>query len=491
MKTNIYIYIGLFSLAVTCLSSCQLIGDLDDETIEFSLDAETAITDEDSANLALAGAYAGLTSQGNGSIDHYAAIPSSLAGGVQQGIFANLEEATYAINNPQKTDTQSNRNSYATLYQVINKANWIIEKVEELSDADFEVPGRRTEIIAEAKGIRATAHFYLLRLWGQFYDINSAYGITVRTSPVRSADVFPRNTVAETYAAIIADLDAVIASAPDFRQRYYVNKTFGKGLKARVLLYQGDYAGAAALARDVIDNSPSNFSLSTTYASIFDSTSDALYNNTDIIFGSRIDASAGASTSFFYTWQFNYNITPKSAALAAESTTIGSQKILHDSNRIASQQSPGYYGINNLKWENNNTTINHLRISELYLILAEASARASGTVTTEALDALNSIRIRAGATTTGGDGFETYPTTITYAEFLEAVRIEKYIELFGELGEEWFDMVRYDYADGFGSGFQVSDIKEAATDPNKFILPIDELNIQASNNIVIQNPGYN
>ncbi|WP_282134098.1 RagB/SusD family nutrient uptake outer membrane protein [Seonamhaeicola maritimus] len=491
MKTIKYIYLGLFSLTFICLSSCELTGDLDDESIEFSLDAETAINDENSANLALAGAYAGLTSQGIGTVDHLAAIPSSLAGGVQQGSFANLEEPTYAINDPLTTETQSNRNSYATLYQVINKANWIIEKVEELSDGDFEAPNRRMEMIAEAKGIRATAHLYVLRLWGQFYDMNSEYGITVRTSPVRSADAFPRNTVAETYAAIIADLDDVIASAPDFRQRYYVNKTYGKGLKARVLLYQGDYAGAAALAKDVIDNAPSDFGLSANYTSIFDHSSAAIYSNTDIIFGSRIDAAAGASGSFFYTWEFYYGLTPVTATLATASTTIGTQSILHDSDRISSQQAMGFYGLKNLKWANDNTTLNHLRISEMYLVLAEASARASNSVTTEALDALNAIRIRAGATTTGSNGFETYPATITYEAFLEAVRIEKYIELFGEIGEEWFDMVRYDYADGFGSGFQVSDIKATATNSDKFILPIDELNIQGGGNVVVQNPGYN
>ena len=63
-------------------------------------------------------------------------------------------------------------------------------------------------------------------------------------------------------------------------------------------------------------------------------------------------------------------------------------------------------------------------------------------------------------------------------------------ELFGEMGEEWYDLIRYDYADGFGSGFQVSDIKPTATNSDKFILPFDEKNLAAGNNIVVQNPGY-
>ena len=97
---------------------------------------------------------------------------------------------------------------------------------------------------------------------------------------------------------------------------------------------------------------------------------------------------------------------------------------------------------------------------------------------------------RAGATTTGSDGFETYPASISYEEFLEAVRIEKMMELATENGESWYDLVRYDYADGFGAGFQVSDIKASATNADKFILPIPTGTIDASSGTTLQNPSY-
>jgi hypothetical protein len=37
------------------------------------------------------------------------------------------------------------------MYDVVNRANWLIASLEKLSDNDFESPGRRSEIIAEAK----------------------------------------------------------------------------------------------------------------------------------------------------------------------------------------------------------------------------------------------------------------------------------------------------------------------------------------------------
>ena len=129
-------------------------------------------------------------------------------------------------------------------------------------------------------------------------------------------------------------------------------------------------------------------------------------------------------------------------------------------------------------------------MAEIYLIYAEADARAIKNVSPSALAALNTIRIRAGATSTGSDGFETYPSNISYEELLEAIRIEKLMELATEMGEDWYDLVRYDYADGFGSGFQVSDVKSTATDAEKFIMPIPATSIIAGQNIVKQNPGY-
>ena len=81
---------------------------------------------------------------------------------------------------------------------------------------------------------------------------------------------------------------------------------------------------------------------------------------------------------------------------------------------------------------------------------------------------------------------ETYPASINLSEFLEAVRVEKRIELGVEVGEDWFDLVRYHFVDGF----DVSTVKPTATNPDKFILPIDYVTIEAGKNVVEQNPNY-
>ncbi|WP_299549203.1 RagB/SusD family nutrient uptake outer membrane protein [Seonamhaeicola sp.] len=492
MNTIKYIYIIMISLLLVSLSSCEIAKDLDEYEPNFALPAEGAITNGETAELALAGVYAGFRqrSAGGGNPDLYL-LPSVLSGTMERSPFSrNPDILSWQQNNPDVTGT-TNLGAYTRMYDLINRANWLLQEIDNAPADSFSSETRKAEVIAETKALRATAHLYLLRLWGQFYDTNSEYGIVIKTEPSLSDEVFPRNTVAETYAAIIADLDDAIADAPDLRAKYYTNKTYAKGLKAKVLLYMGDYAGAATLAKDVLDNSGASFALAPTYQEIFlDHTTPALFESTEVVFGSRGAPGEGLGIGNFT--DFAYALGAGFIDFGAGSWQIGSQNITYDSDRISSMVTLAFGFIPDTRKYTTREPgqdyemIYHLRMAEVYLIYAEADARANGSVSSDALDALNTVRLRAGATTTGGDGFETYPATITYDQFIEAVRLEKYVELGGESGEEWFDLVRYHFVDGF----DVTTVKPSATDPDKYILPINQNNIEVGGNIVVQNPSY-
>ncbi|WP_268224479.1 RagB/SusD family nutrient uptake outer membrane protein [Sinomicrobium oceani] len=491
MKINIYIC--MVSVLLISLSSCELARDLDDFEPNYALDADAAIVDEASAELALAGVYSGFRQRsiGAGNPEIYY-IPSLMSGLMLNSSFnTNQETMGYIDNTPIPMNASSGLGAYSRMYDIVNRCNWLIEKVALLSDADFDTPGRRAEILGEAKAVRATANFYLLRLFGQFYDTDSRYGITLRMEPARSSEALPRNTVAEVYEALIKDLDDAIADAPDLRARYYTNKTYAKGLKAKVMLYQGDYAGAAVLAGEVIHSSGGSFDLAPDYAGIFaDHTSPALFETREVLFGSKGEPRANLGIgNYMGFWGAAH---PMFGAFGEQWMTIGGQNITYDGDRIAlTTREDDFYGLLSGKYRNQNLgetyeMIYHLRMAEVYLVYAEAHARSNHSVTSEALEALNAVRRRAGATATGEDGFETYPASIPLAQFLEAVRIEKYIELAMETGEEWFDLVRYHFVDGF----DVTTVKPTATDPDKYILPIDGVTIEAGKNVVEQNPGY-
>ncbi|WP_282135768.1 RagB/SusD family nutrient uptake outer membrane protein [Seonamhaeicola maritimus] len=489
MKTIKYIYISLFCVILTCFTSCQLTEDLDDYEPLFSLEAETAIVDEATAELALTGIYSGYGSFVGTGNPYFTMFPSVMSGLGTPGFGQDDESRSIADNAAISTGTIRLRGGYTGLYSIINNANWLLQGIENLGENDFSSPARKDEIIAEAKAMRATANFYLLRLWGQFYDANSKYGINLRVAPATDDTAFPRNTVADSYTTILSDLDDAIATAPDLRAKFYVNKSYAKGLKAKVLLYQGEYSAAATLAQEVISGSGGDFQLAGTFGEIFDNTTDALFNSNELLFASRgikneEELWLGNIWGGFYA-----GLSQTYRDVFTGTVVIDGQTINYDSgDRLLEDfsQGAGKYAEFFPFAGENYEMIYHLRMAEMYLVFAEAHARSNNAVTTDALEALNAIRVRAGATSTGADGFETYPATITLSQFLEAVRVEKWAELGTEMGEEWFDLVRYHIVDGF----DVSTVKPTATNLDKFILPIPTESREAGGNVVEQNPSY-
>ncbi len=487
MKTYLKI-LGLITITFFTYVSCEKIEDVEPL---FALDAEEGISDPNTAELALIGAYATFrqSSFDRGTPELFI-IPSLFSG--QAITPGNDNEAISFVANDPIVDGRINLGAYTRMYDLINRTNWVLFGISNLSEADFENPGRRDEIIGEAKALRALAHFYLLRQWGQFYDLESEFGINIRTEPVRSPEAQPRNSVEETYAQIIQDLDDAIMMAPVTSNKIVANQTFARALKAKVLFYQGDYSNAAALAREVLDNPNGDFALAPTYSEIFDGSSQALFSNSELLFGTQGDNINNEFIGIGNFWGFYASVPPSYVDFATTGAlNLNGQNISHDGDRVTSISIPqGPFLFDNGKYVSDFTEtyelIYHMRMAELYLIFAEAHARANGSVTTDALNALNAVRIRAGAITTGADGFETYPATISLTQFLEAVRIEKLIELGGEIGEDWFDLVRYSFVDGF----DISSVKPTATDINKYISPIPVQSINASNGVEIQNPGY-
>ena len=502
MKNLIYLYKGVFYSLLFLLTSCQLTEDLDDYEPLYSLPAETSISDQTSAELTLAGMYASLRQTSLKGFPYYTIVPSTLSGVDSGGLYASsVEDVGFRTNNPDPNGNDT-KGIYTNLYTLINRANWVIEGTEKLAPNDFTEDGRKEEVIGEAKAMRATGHFYLLRMFGYFYNVSSEYGVVINLTPSKDSNPRVRNSVEETYEAILQDLDDAIATAPSDTNKYYASSTYAKGLKAKVMLYMGDYTQAALIAKDVMENSGSNFDLMATFEEVFqhDGQNDYL-NPKESLFNTYSDLDEGIGSGNF--WDGIFNSVSNSFYDQGENgtMTINGQVIKHDATRIPYMKlgTPFNSNVNgNFKYKQRRgvdlfETHYHLRMAEIYLIYAEAEARRTTSVTSEALNALNAIRLRAGATTTGADGFETYPASISYPEFLEAVRIEKLMELASEMGEDFYDMVRYEMVGTpipGGGNFKASMVKETATNSDKFTLPIPESSIIGGQGVVKQNPSY-
>jgi hypothetical protein len=134
-------------------------------------------------------------------------------------------------------------------YGVILRVNNIINNIENAVDA---TQAQRDQLLGEALTIRALAHFDLVRVFATPYaDGGGAQkGVPIKldgevTSPAR-------NTVAEVYEQVIADLNLAKTKLNEDVGPYHITVNAVNALLSRIYLYQGDNAKSAQAATDVI-----------------------------------------------------------------------------------------------------------------------------------------------------------------------------------------------------------------------------------------------
>lgn len=357
---------------------------------------------------------------------------------------------------------------YVAIYKTIATANTILQSVDVINDPNLGEDEKKT-IKAQALAIRALGHFDLLRMYGYHWDLNSTYGIPVITTVQNATDIVPRNTVAESYAAIIKDLtDANSIIPADFTDAKYANALFIKGLLARVYLYKKDMVKAADFATQVINEGTFSLLDAATFPSIYSGRQSA-----ESIFELTFDAQ---NQSFF-----NGTTYVRPEALRTEVFFLANQKLdLFFQSRPGDKRSELVDFVNNdagilpdgrtLKYRGEVTKDNPaymMRIAEIYLIAAEAKKLAGGGLTY-----LNQLRENRGMD-------DLLPADVpNETSFLQAVLDERLSELNFE-GHRYFDLARY------------QKIEEVVGVSNEnAVFPIPQREIIATNQQVKQNPGF-
>src|SRR5688572_3416318 len=152
---------------------------------------------------------------------------------------------------------QFGADTWVQAYFAINDANLIIESAGEIADPTA-TQADKDNWVGAMKFVRALLHFELARIYA--YDpgvIIAAVDkgcIPIRNQATKSVEEalalkVPRNTQAEVYAQIYADLDDAIAKIPaTANNRYYANLGAAHALYSRVALYNKDYAKAISEA---------------------------------------------------------------------------------------------------------------------------------------------------------------------------------------------------------------------------------------------------
>ncbi len=363
------------------------------------------------------------------------------------------------------------QNTYVAIYKTITTANNIIA-------GESTVKGASTAYLNTVKGqaltLRAMGHFDLLRAFGYHWDLNSIYGIPVVTTVQTSSSIVPRATVAATYASIIADLTqaATLLNGDADRNPNYVNPAIINALLARVYLYKKDYTNAAKYASFVINDGAYSVVSAADYV--------AMYN-----------AGAKSSSEFVFQLPFDFQNQSQYYATTYARPEAASTEVLFIANPdlqsffearsgdvrynlMDTTNDQGY--LRTLKYSSDGKSKDNsallIRISEMYLIRAEALGRVQG------LADLNFIRTNRGLTAlSSGD----VPDDATYQQ---AVQDEDRAE-FNFEGHRYFDLAR--------TG-QVVNILQPLTSTTittaNSCFPIPLREIGATNGAVVQNPGY-
>lgn len=501
MKTIKYLLYMCTCVASLGLSSCAN-NWLDREPYN-GVDASGAIATSTDLATARAGLYAVL--RGNSTLTDYYAARMIYYGDVrgedmQAAASATRVQNCYAMTYRSASDAPS---IWQTPYAVIQRANNMIAAVDANKITDMTAASTTVkQYYAEAKVVRAMAHFDLVRVYGHTYtqDNGASLGVPIVTSVIDPGAQIGRNTVAEVYTQVIKDLTEAISSnnLPTTVTDGYMNVWSAKALLTRVYLTMGDNANALATAQDIINNSPYKLWTNAQYTSAWAKddpahVSEALF---EYCISSTADWTDREGIAYLYS-EDGYGDAVVTKSFINKVTTDDSKdvrlnvilpsttdddKALYGSSKVFLNKYQGTPG-GDMRLAN----IILLRLSEVYLSAAEAAYKLTDKKT--AAMYLNDIVQRA----------DPNNATVTQDNItLDQILWERRKELVGE-GQRFFDALRNNetivrYTSTADQGWQQALTKEAMSFDRtyyKTILPIPETEIDA--NAVIakqQNPNY-
>lgn len=148
--------------------------------------------------------------------------------------------------------------SWAQPYEIIRHVNMILSFIEDIETATTEEDQEKVDIKGQALAIRAMAHFDLCKQFGRQYshDNGASLGVPIVTEILSTDAKVKRSTVAEVYSQVIEDLNAAIPMLTEEKRLGKINTWAAKTLLARVYLFMEDNTNAYSTAVDIINNGP-------------------------------------------------------------------------------------------------------------------------------------------------------------------------------------------------------------------------------------------
>lgn len=483
MKKNKYLINSAYLIALLLFVSCNNI-ELDPSQ-EDAVSIEDGIVDLISANAAVDGMYDLLYRR-----DYYGrelmVTPEIMADNIlvspaNSGRY--LTQYQYSIIPANGSVT----NVWDNLYKNINAANTVLFYANTLTGTTQE---QLDELNGHAFAIRAMAHFDLVRTYAFPYSTTEAsaatgangngghLGVPLLTE-FDSSDPKPRSTVAEVYIQIINDLNSAIQLLPStpYSNSSKFNVTAAKALLARVYLYKEDYPMAYTTALEVINDG--NYFLTSNSDYIANDWSGTLSSNEGLL---QLPASANDSNGFDSLGSIYIDEGDDGNGGYGDLIPTADIKDLYTATDVRRNWFRNIGGVDfNFKFPNSFTNdIPLIRLSEMYLIVAEAVANNAGSLIV-GQDALTQIIQRADPSAPS--------VTSSGNDLLVQTLNERRKELAFE-GHRMYDIVR-NKLDVIRIDLATPSTISTINYPDyRMIWPIPEDEIIANDNINENNNGY-
>lgn len=504
------IFIALL-MAGGLLSSCDM-----DKKPYGSLDDQTAIQTLNDCQRFRNGLYRSMRSITAGSWINSPEIQMDIF----QGIIGNGNQVgTFANGNILSSD-QDVEAMWSNIYSVINSANYIIEKMDNLTKANEYTTEQLVDLNrynGEAHFVRAYCYYWLTDHFCNTYSASNAtaaaQGLPLVTvyHPTADRGSYPgRSTQDETYKLIADDLDVAYSAISAYEGQgqaptpnsAYITSYVIKALQARIALNKGDYTTALSKAEEVINAGIYSLTTIGDYAKLWSED-----EGTEVIFrpfmsSTELGSSTGGSYFLSDNEQSAWYIPTYSMLDMYDEGDIRFEAFFTIYQNLTSNgvSTPAYVfnkypGNENLKTGTQRNFVNMnkpFRLSELYLIAAEAAAESNNAA--KANKYLNDLRENRIA------GYVR--TDISSTALVQQVRDERLKELIGE-GFRMSDLRRWNLGFTRDSSYPINPEIESffvtagkalsyQAGDYRFVWPIPATELQSNPQLEgQQNPGYN